>query len=106
MFPASFMAVKAATFEGSRKLLGRFVLLEHAGFDELVDQLLHRVERGEEALRRHDDAHIALGNGGLAVFFGLKGHEILTHHAAREVDLTDAVRENFSFVRHFQTPYM
>ena len=34
--------------------VGVFVLLEHTSFDELVDELLHGVEGGEEALRRHD----------------------------------------------------
>ena len=79
----------------------RLVLLEHARLDQTVDQLLHRVERREETLRGHDDADVALRNGRLAVLFRLERHEIETHHVAREVDLTDAVGENFFFGIHF-----
>ena len=74
-----------------------FVLAEDAGVDELVDQLLHAVESGEEALGRHDDAEAGFRSRRLAVASGLKGDAVKTNHVAGKVDLPNAVDEVFSF---------
>ena len=81
-------------------LLVLLIFLEHLGFDQFVDELLHGVERGEEALRRHDDADVALRRRFLAIFIRLKRHEIEADHTAREMDLPDAVCEDFFLVCH------
>ena len=77
-----------------------FVLLENASFDHLVDELLHGVHGAEEALRRHDHADVRDRGRGFAFASGLKGDEVKTDHVAGEVDLTDAVCEDFFFVCH------
>lgn len=78
-----------------------FVLAENTGFDQLVNELLHGVHGAEEALGRHDDADIALGNGGLTFFSGLQGNKVEADHVAGEVDLTDTIGEDFFFGFHF-----
>ena len=45
-------------------------------------------------------ADVALTRGRLAFFFRLKSHEVETDHAACEVDLPDAVCEDFFFFSH------
>ena len=74
-----------------------FVFLQHACLDEFVDELLHGVEGGEEALRCHDEPCMGFGLGRLSFLCRLKCHEIEADHAARKVDLPDAVREEFFF---------
>ena len=90
--------------DGTPSLLGILVLLQHAGLDELVDELLHGIEGREEALRRHDDAIFGFGGGSLTVFLRLKRDEVEADHAACEMDLADAVRENFFLVCHCRSP--
>ena len=51
-FPSSDQKIHLLLFSGC------FVLLQDTGFDQFVDQLLHAVERTEETLRGHDDAHV------------------------------------------------
>lgn len=77
----------------------RGVLLENAGFDELVNELLHAVEHGKEALGRHDNAfgRFRLRRG--AIGGGLKSDKVEANHVAREVDLTNAISVDFFF--HF-----
>ena len=74
------------------------ILLQHPSLDKLVDELLHGVEGGEEALRRHDKAGMGFWNGRLAFFGRLKRHEVKADHSTRKMDLPDAVGENFVFV--------
>ena len=83
-----------------RRLL--LVFLQNVCFDELVDELLHGVEGCEEAVRGHDHADVALGKRSLAVFGRLEGDEVESDHAAREVNLSNAVRKDFLFFVHFQ----
>ncbi len=78
-------------------LLVFLVFLKNLGFYKFVNELLHGIEGGKEALGRHDDADVALTRGRLAFFFRLKSHEVETDHAACEVDLPDAVCEDFFF---------
>ena len=77
------------------------VFLENFCFDELVDELLHGGEGAEEALGRHDHADRSLGNRSLAVFGRLEGDEVESDHAARKVNLSNAVRKDFLFFVHF-----
>ena len=81
------------------RLLGSFVLLKDAGFQQFVDELLHGVVGTQETLGRHDDADVALGHGSGTVFTGLEGNEIKTDHGSGKVDLTDAISKNF-FLTH------
>ena len=80
-------------------MLGVFVLAKDAGGDELVDQLLHAVESGEEALGGHNDSEGRFGSGSLSFGAGLKGDHVETNHVASEVNLTDSVNVKFFF--HF-----
>ena len=91
--------------KSGRSLFRFFVLLQNAGIEQFVDELLHGVEGSQESLRRHDDPDIGLGNGCFPFFLGLEGDEVVADHAAREVDLTDAVSENF-FLFHFVIPFL
>jgi len=99
MFNLFICLVEIYGEKGSCSLL--LVFLEYFGLNKLVDELLHGVESGQKSLRRHDDADVALASGRFSVFFGLERHEIEAYHAAREVNLLDAVGENLFFVRHF-----
>ena len=87
-------------------LFGVFVFLQDAGVEQFVDELLHGIEGGEEALRRHDDADAGAGNGSFSFFFRLECDEVVTDHAAREVNLTNAVCVNFSFFDHNDNPLL
>ncbi|MBO5763358.1 MAG: hypothetical protein J6R85_05755, partial [Lentisphaeria bacterium] len=87
-----------------QRSVGGFVLLEHAGFDELVDELLHGVEGSQEALGRHDDAFRDFGGGGGTVFAGLQGDKVETNHVTGEMDLTDTVSKDF-FLSHNNTSF-
>ena len=71
-------------------LSGRLVLLENSGFQQLVDQLLHRIECTQKSLRRHDDALFDHRNRGFAFHFRLKRHEIKSDHSAGKVNPADA----------------
>ena len=85
-----------------RRLSGSVVvLLQDAGIEQFVDELLHGVERTEEALRGHDDADIAFGGRRGAVLAGLQGDIVKADHASREMDLTDSVSEDLFLVCHF-----
>ena len=85
-------------------LLGRFVLLEDASFEQFVDQLFHGVEGAQESLRGHDDSDGALGNRGFAFSLGLEGHEVKADHCACEMNLSDTVCVDFFLSAIFSSP--
>ena len=77
-----------------------FILLQHASGDEFVNELLHGVEGSEEALWRHDEAGMGFWDGGFASLLRLEAYEIEANHIASEMNLAEAVREDFFFVCH------
>ena len=78
-----------------QRSVGRFILFQNTGFQQLVDQLFHGVVGAQETLRRHDDADAALGHGSFTFSTGLKGDEVEADHGSCEVNLTDSVCKNF-----------
>ena len=97
-FPRPTAAKRAGlTVIPGRSLRRVVVLLENAGFQKLVDQLLHAVERGEESLGRHNDAERGGGSRRLPVGARLERDEVKTNHIAGEMNLADAVDEIFFF---------
>ena len=80
------------------------ILLENACFDQLVDELLHRVEGCQKSLWRKNEACACLRRGCLAFLCGLQCHEVQADHAAREVNLANAVSKDFFFVCHGFAP--
>ena len=97
-FPITSFGVRvriASLYIEIADLLGGGVLLENAGVDEFVDELLHAVEHGEEALGRHDDSLGRFRFRRVAVGSGLECDKVKTNHVAGKVNLADAVGIDF-----------
>jgi hypothetical protein len=86
--------------ERSARNLGRLSLtLQHAGFDQAVDQIAHGVEGREESFQRHAHtlANLHLAGG---AFGWLHGHQFEAHDARGEIHPADGVGENFRSHSH------